>query len=229
MGPPNGSPQPRAIERPSEMPHRERAQRAFPCERADDRRSQIERDSFGDIAVPAWAYWGARTERSRENFPIGGDLMPIESYMRWRASSSRPPGQRQNGLLEPKIADAIVVAAREVIDGKLDEHFPLVVWQTGSGTQTNMNVNEVIANRANEMLGARARLEIAGASQRSRQSRPVVERQFSDRHAHRRRAHDFRSADSRRRAAACCAQRQGGEIRQYHQDWPHRICRTRRR
>ena len=116
---------------------------------------RIERDSFGDIAVPAWAYWGAQTERSRENFPIGGDLMPIEivhALARIKLAAAKVNARK--GLLDPKIADAIAAAAREVIDGKLDEHFPLVVWQTGSGTQTNMNVNEVIANRANEMLGA---------------------------------------------------------------------------
>ena len=119
----------------------------------DDHR--IERDSFGDIAVPSWAYWGAQTERSRENFPIGGDLMPIEivhALARIKLAAAKVNARK--GLLEPKVADAIVAAAREVIDGKLDEHFPLVVWQTGSGTQTNMNVNEVIANRANEALGA---------------------------------------------------------------------------
>jgi len=119
----------------------------------DDQR--IERDSFGDIAVPAWAYWGAQTERSRENFPIGGDRMPIEivhALARIKLAAAKVNARK--GLLDPKIADAIVAAAREVIDGKLDEHFPLVVWQTGSGTQTNMNVNEVIANRANEMLSA---------------------------------------------------------------------------
>ncbi|WP_292532208.1 class II fumarate hydratase [Methylocystis sp.] len=116
---------------------------------------RIERDSFGDIAVPTWAYWGAQTERSRENFPIGGDLMPIEivhALARIKLAAAKVNARK--GLLDPKIADAIAAAAREVIDGRLDEHFPLVVWQTGSGTQTNMNVNEVIANRANEMLGA---------------------------------------------------------------------------
>ncbi|PPD05817.1 MAG: class II fumarate hydratase, partial [Methylocystis sp.] len=119
----------------------------------DDQR--IERDSFGDIAVPSWAYWGAQTERSRENFPIGGDLMPIEIvHALARIKLAAAKVNVRKGLLDPKIADAIDAAAREVIDGKLDEHFPLVVWQTGSGTQTNMNVNEVIANRANEMLGA---------------------------------------------------------------------------
>ena len=116
---------------------------------------RIERDSFGDIAVPAWAYWGAQTQRSRENFPIGGDRMPIEIvHALARIKLAAAHANAKKGLLKPEIADAISAAAREVIDGKLDEHFPLVVWQTGSGTQTNMNVNEVIANRANEMLGA---------------------------------------------------------------------------
>ncbi|MEF3367124.1 class II fumarate hydratase [Methylocystis sp. 9N] len=116
---------------------------------------RIERDSFGDIAVPAWAYWGAQTQRSHENFPIGGDRMPIEivhALARIKLAAAKVNAKK--GLLKPEIADAIAAAAQEVIDGKLDEHFPLVVWQTGSGTQTNMNVNEVIANRANETLGA---------------------------------------------------------------------------
>ncbi len=116
---------------------------------------RIERDSFGDIAVPSWAYWGAQTQRSRENFPIGGDTMPIEIiHALARIKLAAAQVNAKKGLLKPEIADAISAAAREVIEGKLDEHFPLVVWQTGSGTQTNMNVNEVIANRANEMLGA---------------------------------------------------------------------------
>src|SRR5580704_9026666 len=96
-------------------------------------KTRIETDSFGPIAVPADRYWGAQTQRSLQNFPIGTERMPI-------------------ALIR---ALGIVKLASEVIDGKLDEHFPLVVWQTGSGTQTNMNVNEVIANRANEILGAK--------------------------------------------------------------------------
>ncbi len=116
--------------------------------------SRIERDSFGDIAVPNWAYWGAQTQRSRENFPIGGDRMPIEIiHALARIKLAAAKANRGKGLLTAQIADAICAAAQEVIEGKLDAHFPLVVWQTGSGTQTNMNVNEVIANRANEMLG----------------------------------------------------------------------------
>jgi fumarate hydratase class II len=117
--------------------------------------SRIERDSFGDIAVPSWAYWGAQTQRSRENFPIGGQRMPIEvvhGLARVKRAAARANAAK--GLIAPQVAEAIVEAAQEIIDGKLDDHFPLVVWQTGSGTQSNMNVNEVIANRANERLGA---------------------------------------------------------------------------
>ncbi|WP_363350441.1 class II fumarate hydratase [Methylocystis echinoides] len=117
--------------------------------------SRIERDSFGDIAVPSWAYWGAQTQRSRENFPIGGQRMPIEVvHALARVKLAAAQVNAAKGLIKPEVAQAIVSAAQEVIDGKFDDHFPLVVWQTGSGTQTNMNVNEVIANRANERLGA---------------------------------------------------------------------------
>jgi fumarate hydratase class II len=116
---------------------------------------RTERDSFGDIAVPAKAYWGAQTQRSRENFPIGGDQMPIEIiHALARIKLAAAQVNLKKGLLKPEIADAIVAAAREVIEGRFDDQFPLVVWQTGSGTQTNMNVNEVVANRANEILGA---------------------------------------------------------------------------
>ena len=93
---------------------------------------------------------------------------------------------RELGLLDARRARAIIRAAREVIDGKLDDHFPLVVWQTGSGTQTNMNLNEVIANRANEIARRQTRRQEAGSSQRSRQHEPVVERLIPDRDAYRR-------------------------------------------
>ncbi|MET0906758.1 MAG: class II fumarate hydratase [Tardiphaga sp.] len=116
--------------------------------------TRTETDSFGPIEVASDRYWGAQTERSRQNFRIGHDRMPISlvhalGIVKLAAAETN----RELGLLPPKLAKAIVQAAREVIDGKLDDHFPLVVWQTGSGTQTNMNLNEVIANRANEMLG----------------------------------------------------------------------------
>ena len=116
--------------------------------------TRSETDSFGPIEVPADRYWGAQTERSRHNFRIGHDRMPmpiIRALGIVKLASAET--NRELGLLDARRARAIVRAAREVIDGKLDDHFPLVVWQTGSGTQTNMNLNEVIANRANELLG----------------------------------------------------------------------------
>src|SRR3981189_3313817 len=116
--------------------------------------TRTETDSFGPIEVPADRYWGAQTERSRQNFRIGHDRMPmpiIHALGIVKLASAET--NRELGLLDQRRARAIVRAAREVIDGRLDDHFPLVVWQTGSGTQTNMNLNEVIANRANELLG----------------------------------------------------------------------------
>jgi len=116
--------------------------------------TRTETDSFGPIEVAGDRYWGAQTERSRQNFRIGSDRMPMP-IIRALAIVKLAAAQtnRDLGLLDRRRADAIARAAREVIDGKLDDHFPLVVWQTGSGTQTNMNLNEVIANRANELLG----------------------------------------------------------------------------
>src|SRR5690349_964201 len=116
--------------------------------------TRIETDSFGPIEVPADRYWGAQTERSRQNFRIGTDRMPIAlvhalGIVKLAAAQTN----LELGLLDRRRASAIIRAAREVIEGRLDDHFPLVVWQTGSGTQTNMNLNEVIANRANELLG----------------------------------------------------------------------------
>src|SRR3979411_3152242 len=119
--------------------------------------TRTETDSFGPIEVPPDRYWGAQTERSRQNFRIGHDRMPmpiIHALGIVKLASAET--NRELGLLDQRRARAIVRAAREVIDGRLDDHFPLVVWQTGSGTQTNMNLNEVIANRANELLGGNA-------------------------------------------------------------------------
>ena len=117
--------------------------------------TRSETDSFGPIEVPADRYWGAQTERSRQNFRIGHDRMPMAHRSRARHRQAAPqPKPIANSACSTRAAPrAIIRAAREVIDGKLDDHFPLVVWQTGSGTQTNMNLNEVIANRANELLG----------------------------------------------------------------------------
>ena len=116
--------------------------------------TRTETDSFGPIEVPADRYWGAQTERSRQNFRIGGDRMPIEIvHALGIVKLAAAAANLELGLLDERRTDAISRAAREVIEGKLDDHFPLVVWQTGSGTQTNMNLNEVIANRANQLLG----------------------------------------------------------------------------
>src|SRR5215469_12589883 len=118
-------------------------------------RTRTERDSMGPIEVPQEALWGAQTERSRRLFRIGEERMPIaivRGFGLQKKAAAR--ANRALGLLEPRLADAIEAACDEVIAGALDAHFPLVVWQTGSGTQTNMNANEVIANRANQRLGA---------------------------------------------------------------------------
>jgi fumarate hydratase, class II len=118
--------------------------------------TRTETDSFGPIEVAADRYWGAQTERSRQNFRIGHDRMPIDIvHALGIVKLASAETNRELGLIDQRRARAIVRAAREVIDGKLDDHFPLVVWQTGSGTQTNMNLNEVIANRANELLGGK--------------------------------------------------------------------------
>jgi fumarate hydratase class II len=116
--------------------------------------TRTETDTFGPIEVPADRYWGAQTERSLENFKIGGERMPkpiIRAFGIVKRAAAL--ANKDMGLIDGKLADVIAAAAQEVIDGKLDDHFPLVVWQTGSGTQSNMNANEVIGNRAIEMLG----------------------------------------------------------------------------
>lgn len=120
----------------------------------DKTATRTETDTFGPIEVAADRYWGAQTERSRNNFRIGVERMPLPivralAIVKLAAAETN----RELGLLDDQRASAIITAAREVIDGTLDDHFPLVVWQTGSGTQSNMNVNEVISNRANELLG----------------------------------------------------------------------------
>ncbi len=115
---------------------------------------RVESDSFGNIDVPADRYWGAQTQRSLQNFKIGGETMPkalITAFGILKLAAARV--NMQLGVMDKAIGDKIIAASSEVIDGKMDGHFPLVVWQTGSGTQTNMNVNEVISNRAIELSG----------------------------------------------------------------------------
>ena len=118
--------------------------------------TRTEKDTMGSIEVPADRYWGAQTQRSLEHFRIGGDRFPREMIRAFGIlKKACALVNRELGLLPEDKARAIVQAADEVIEGRLDDHFPLVVWQTGSGTQTNMNANEVIANRAIELLGGR--------------------------------------------------------------------------
>ena len=114
---------------------------------------RIETDSLGKVRVPKEKYWGAQTQRSIINFPIGWERQPtaiIKALGIIKASAART--NMAQGLLKSEIGEAIVKASSEVVKGELDQHFPLMVWQTGSGTQSNMNANEVIANRAIEIL-----------------------------------------------------------------------------
>ena len=116
--------------------------------------TRTESDSFGPLEVPFDRYWGAQTQRSLMNFPIGWEKQPV-AIVRALGVIKRAcaAANKASGKLPAELADAMITAAQEVIDGKLDDHFPLVVWQTGSGTQSNMNANEVISNRAIEILG----------------------------------------------------------------------------
>ncbi|KMY53155.1 fumarate hydratase [Bacillus sp. FJAT-27231] len=115
---------------------------------------RTERDTLGEMKVPADKYWGAQTQRSKENFPIGNEKMPIEvthAFAQLKKAAAIANGQL--GKLPDEKKEAIVRACDEIIEGKWNEHFPLVVWQTGSGTQSNMNVNEVVARRGSEIAG----------------------------------------------------------------------------
>ncbi len=117
---------------------------------------RIEKDTMGEVKVPKSKYWGAQTQRSLENFKIGEDRFP-RAFIRALGVIKKAAAiaHQKLSILDRKKANAICQAADEVISGQLDEHFPLVIWQTGSGTQTNMNTNEVIANRATEILGGK--------------------------------------------------------------------------
>jgi fumarate hydratase, class II len=124
------------------------------CPRTDMTKTRTETDTFGPIEVDATRYWGAQAQRSLGNFKIGWEKQP-KPVVRALGIVKRAAAETNMALgrLDKTVGEAIVKAAQEVIDGKLDEHFPLVVWQTGSGTQSNMNANEVISNRAIEMMG----------------------------------------------------------------------------
>ena len=116
--------------------------------------TRTETDSFGPLEVPSEKYWGAQTQRSIINFPIGWEKQPVAIIRALGViKQACAEANKSAGNLDEKIADAIIKAAAEVVEGQFDDNFPLVVWQTGSGTQSNMNANEVIANRAIEILG----------------------------------------------------------------------------
>ena len=113
---------------------------------------RVEHDTMGEIQVPADKYWGAQTQRSLQNFKIGGERMPTEIIRAFGIlKKAAALTNRRLGKLPDEKTECIVRVCDEILCGKLDEHFPLVVWQTGSGTQSNMNVNEVIAHRGNEI------------------------------------------------------------------------------
>jgi fumarate hydratase class II len=117
-------------------------------------KTRVERDSMGEVRVPAARLWGAQTQRALDHFKIGDERMPVALIRAYAVvKQSAAAANTRLGALDADTADAIVRAAQEVIDGQHDEEFPLRIWQTGSGTQTHMNVNEVLANRASELLG----------------------------------------------------------------------------
>ncbi|MEE3070166.1 MAG: lyase family protein, partial [Pseudomonadota bacterium] len=116
--------------------------------------TRTETDSFGPLEVPADKYWGAQTQRSIINFPIGWEKQPVPVIRALGVVKKAAAAVNEGfGDLDAELSKAIQAAAAEVIEGKFDDNFPLVVWQTGSGTQSNMNANEVISNRAIEILG----------------------------------------------------------------------------
>jgi fumarate hydratase class II len=143
--------------------------------------ARAEFDSMGKVDVPADRYWGAQTQRSLAHFAIADDRMPKEVYRAYGiVKKACALANAELGVLPVWKRDAIVKAADETALGALDAHFPLYVWQTGSGTQSNMNVNEVIANRAIQLVGG-----VIGSQkpERRREHEPVVERYISDRDA----------------------------------------------
>ncbi len=142
--------------------------------------TRLERDSLGDVSVPSDRLWGAQTERARRHFDISIERMPRELVLALAlVKRCAALVNLQLGALDARKAQAIAAAADEVIAGRHEAEFPLAVWQTGSGTQTNMNMNEVLANRASASWGA-ARSRPAGPSERRRELRAVVERRVPD-------------------------------------------------
>ena len=144
-----------------------------PARRPSPPATRLERDTMGELAVPATAYYGVQTARALENFPISALRFPramIRAIGRIKRAAATV--NQSLGLLDKTTAQAIIQAATEVVEGRLDAEFPVDIFQTGSGTSTNMNTNEVISNRATELVRRGTRQQ-AGASQRSRQSGPI--------------------------------------------------------
>ena len=184
--------------------------------------TRTESDSMGPIEVPDHQYWGAQTQRSLHHFSIGDDRMP-EAVIRGMAILKKAAAlvNHDLGKLADDEADLIVRAADEILAGMHDDEFPLYVWQTGSGTQTNMNVNEVISNRAIELAGRRAGREGPDPPERPREPVAVVERHVPHRDAHRRGRGDRARARPRGEGVAGRARGQGRGVRRHRQDRPH--------
>ena len=208
---------------------------------------RTERDSMGEVRLPAEAYYGPQTQRAVENFPISGRTLPPElihalGLVKWAAAGVNRDSRRLTaaGITDQQI-DALLAACREVADGKLDGQFPIDVFQTGSGTSSNMNANEVIANRASELSAVSGQLSevrdqrsVSGQtvrnreseipphpSQRPRQPRPEQQRRLSHRHPRGRGGGDPRAADPRPGAVRQGAGRQGRPVEGHPQDRPH--------
>ena len=191
---------------------------------------RVESDSMGSIEVPAEHYWGAQTQRSLIHFSIGDDHMPKAVYHAYGyVKKAAALVNADAGRLDRELADAIVAAADEVIAGKLDSEFPLYVWQTGSGTQSNMNVNEVIANRASQLLGGELGSQAPGSPQRPRQHGAVVQRHLPDGDAHRHAARDPRAHAPAAGRADRSDLVKGQAVGRRRQDRPHAPAGRRRR
>ena len=172
-----------------------------------------ESDTMGTIEVASDRYWGAQTQRSLKYFNIGEDTMPpvlIRAFGILKRSAAEV--NCELGLLKPELKDLIVRAANEVVENKLDEHFPLRIWQTGSGTQTNMNTNEVISNRAIELASGQMGSKKPVHPQRPRQHVAVFQRHFPHGDAHRRRGGGGEEVGAGRQASARRARHQADQV-----------------
>src|SRR5260363_324960 len=164
--------------------------------------TRLEHDTFGEIAVPAARLWGAQTQRSLRNFSISTEK-PSPELIRALALVKRAAAavNRALGVLPEEKARVIMAAADEIIAGRHAEEFPLAIWQTGSGTQTHINLNEVIANRASELAGG-GRGSARASSERRCQPRPILKRCISNRNAYRERGRHCQSRIARAAGAA---------------------------